>query len=181
MAIAPARPKPHRHTLTLLVGRVTTIKLAYWAAVTAVELALPAVIGAPLETRLPVSIAIAAALAAGAVAWAVSSAGAIDRRLGGLYRSLPTIATAFVAASVVASPASVPLLLVERQRSLEGCAPSVTCHYEPILFWVAVLVVGLVVIPAAFAFSMRSDDAATTPHGGATGSPLRGRGESDPP
>lgn len=155
----PARPRPHRSTLTLLVGRVTTIKLAYWAAVTAVELALPLAIAAPLESRLPVSIAIAAALAVGAVAWAVSSAGAIDRRLGGLYRSVPTIATAFVAASVVASPASLPLLVIERQRSLEGCAPSVTCRYEPILFWVAVLVVGLAVIPAAFALSMRSPGA----------------------
>lgn len=155
----PARPRPHRSTLTLLVGRVTTIKLAYWAAVTAAELALPLAIAGPLESRLPASIAIAAVLAVAAVAWAVSSAGAIDRRLGGLYRSVPTIATAFVAASVVASPASLPLLLIERQRSLEGCAPSVTCHYEPILFWVAVLVVGLAVIPAAFALSMRSHDA----------------------
>ncbi len=162
MAVAPrpARPKPHRNTLALLVGRVTTIKLAYWAAVTAVELALPLAIGGPLEVRLPVSAAVALLLAAGAVAWSVASAGSIDRRLGGLYRSVPTIATAFVAASVVASPASLPLLLIERQRSLEGCAPTVTCHYEPILFWVAVLAIGMVVIPTAFALSMRSHDAA---------------------
>jgi len=160
LARPPARPKPHRHTLTLLVGRVTTIKLAYWASVTAVELALPAVSGAPLVARIPVSVAVASLLAAGAVAWAVGSARSIDRRLGGLYRSVPTIATAFVAASVVASPASVPLLLVERQRSLEGCAPAVTCHYEPILLWIAVLAVGMVIVPAAFAFSMRAHDAA---------------------
>lgn len=151
----PPRPRPHRDTLTLLVGRVTTIKLAYWAVVTAFELALPLILAEPLEARLPVSVIAAAVLAAGAVAWAVASAGAIDRRLGGLYRSVPTIATAFVAASVVASPASIPLLLVERQRSLEGCAPSVTCHYEPILFWLAVLVVGMVIVPAAFAAAMR--------------------------
>ena len=151
----PPRPRPHRDTLTLLVGRVTTIKLAYWAAVTAFELALPLILARPLEARLPVSVIAAAVLAAGAVAWAVASAGAIDRRLGGLYRSVPTIATAFIAASVVASPASIPLLLVERQRSLEGCAPAVTCHYEPILLWVAVVVAGMVVIPAAFAAAMR--------------------------
>ena len=155
----PARPRPHRNTLTLLVGRITTIKLAYWSAVTAVELALPVVLAGPLEARLPVSVAVASLLAAGAAAWAVVSAGSIDRRLGGLYRSVPTIATAFVAASVVASPASVPLLLIERQRSLEGCAPAVTCHYEPILFWLAVVVTGMVVIPAAFALSMRSSNA----------------------
>jgi len=154
----PPRPRPHRDTLTLLVGRVTTIKLAYWTAVTAFELALPLVLARPLEVRLPVSAAAAGLLAAGAVAWAVASAGSIDRRLGGLYRSVPTIATAFVAASVVASPASIPLLLVERQRSLEGCAPAVTCHYEPILFWLAVLVVGMVVIPGAFALAMRGKD-----------------------
>lgn len=157
----PSRPRPHRNTLTLLVGRVTTIKLAYWTAVTGVELALPLALTGPLEARLPVSIGAASLLAAGAVAWAVASAGSIDRRLGGLYRSVPTIATAFVAASVVASPASVPLLLVERQRSLDGCPPVVTCHYEPILLWLAVLVVGMVVIPAAFALSMRSPRSGT--------------------
>lgn len=155
----PSRPRPHRNTLTLLVGRVTTIKLAYWTAVTAVELALPVVLTVPLESRLAISVMVASLLAAGAVTWAVTSAGSIDRRLGGLYRSVPTIATAFVAASVVASPASIPLLLVERQRSLEGCPPAVTCHYEPILYWLGVLVAGMVVIPAAFALSMRADGA----------------------
>lgn len=160
MAPRPARPKPRRNTLTLLVGRVTTIKLAYWAAVTAVELALPLAIAGPLDARTPASVAAASLLGAGAVAWSVASARSIDRRLGGLYRSVPTIATAFVAASVVASPASVPLLLIERQRSLEGCAPAVTCHYGPILFWVAVLAIGMVLVPAAFALSMRSQEAA---------------------
>jgi len=48
----PSRPRPHRNTLTLLVGRVTTIKLAYWSAVTAVELALPVVLAGPLTSRL---------------------------------------------------------------------------------------------------------------------------------
>ncbi|MBA2370075.1 MAG: hypothetical protein ACR2G8_05500 [Candidatus Limnocylindria bacterium] len=160
MAPRPARPKPRRNTLTLLVGRVTTIKLAYWAAVTAVELALPLAIAGPLDARTPASVAAASLLGAGAIAWSVASARSIDRRLGGLYRSVPTIATAFVAASVVASPASVPLLLIERQRSLEGCAPAVTCHYGPILFWVAVLAIGMVLVPAAFALSMRSQEAA---------------------
>jgi len=160
VAPRPARPKPRRNTLTLLVGRVTTIKLAYWAAVTAVELALPLAIAGPLDARTPASVAAASLLGAGAIAWSVASARSIDRRLGGLYRSVPTIATAFVAASVVASPASVPLLLIERQRSLEGCAPAVTCHYGPILFWVAVLAIGMVLVPAAFALSMRSQEAA---------------------
>src|SRR5437867_12968868 len=34
-------PLPTRATLTLLVGRVTTIKLAYWASLTAVEVLMP--------------------------------------------------------------------------------------------------------------------------------------------
>ena len=38
---APAAPLPRRATLNLLVGRVTTIKLAYWAALTICEIALP--------------------------------------------------------------------------------------------------------------------------------------------
>lgn len=156
----PRRPKPRVHTLSLLVGRVTTIKLAYWALFTGSEIALPALIDAPLERRLPYSIAVALLLGAGATGWAVRSARAIDRRSGGLYRSLPTVATAFVAASVVASPASIPLLLLERARSLEGCG-GVTCHFEPLLLWVGVLVIGLVVIPAAFAAAMRAESEPT--------------------
>ena len=62
MAPRPARPKPRRNTLTLLVGRVTTIKLAYWAAVTAVELALPLAIAGPLDARTPASVAAASLL-----------------------------------------------------------------------------------------------------------------------
>ncbi len=158
LAERPRRPRPHRNTLTLLVGRITTIKLAYWAAVTAVELALPRLVEAPPAGRFPFSVAAAALLLLGAVAWAGSSARAIDRRLGGLYRSVPTVTTAFIAASVVASPASIPLLLLERQRSLEGCAPGMTCSFAPLLLWVAVLVAGTVVVPAAFAFSMRGGE-----------------------
>jgi len=158
LAERPRRPRPHRNTLTLLVGRITTIKLAYWTAVTAFELALPRLVDAPSAGRLPFSIAAAALLLLGAMAWAVGSARAIDRRLGGLYRSVPTITTAFIAASVVASPASIPLLLIERQRSLEGCAPGITCSFVPLLLWVAVLAAGTVLIPAAFAFAMRAED-----------------------
>lgn len=159
LAGRPARPKPRRHTLALLVGRVTTIKLAYWAAFTAFEIALPSLLAQPVEARLPWSIAVASLLGFGATVWAVRSARAIDKRAGGLYRSLPTVATAFVAASVVASPASIPLLIVERGRSLEGCG-GVTCHFEALFLWVGVLVVGLVVIPAAFAAAMRAQDKA---------------------
>lgn len=140
------------------MGRITTIKLAYWAAVTAVELALPRVVDAAPGTRLPHSVVAAALLLVGAIVWARLSARAIDRRLGGLYRSIPTVATAFIAASVVASPASIPLLLLERQRSLEGCAPGITCSFAPLLLWVAVLVAGTVLVPAAFAFSMRGGE-----------------------
>lgn len=154
LARRPSRPRPHRSTLTLLVGRITTIKLAFWAAVTVVELALPAIVQAPLAVRLPVSGVVAALLAAGSMAWAVHAARAIDRRLGALDRSLPAIATAFIAASAVATPASIPLLLLERQRSLEGCAPGVTCHYVPVLLWVAVVAAGTVLIPLAFAAAL---------------------------
>lgn len=107
----------------------------------------------PVQDRLPLSYAAGGAIALLAVAWAVVSARAIDRRAGGLYRSVPTIATAFVAASVVATPASLPLLLIARQRSLEGC-PVGTCHFEPILLWVASVAIGTFVIPIAFAYGM---------------------------
>jgi hypothetical protein len=159
LAARPPRPRPHRNTLTLLVGRITTIKLAYWAAVTAFELALPRILDAPLAQRLPFSMAAAVLLLVGAVAWARSSARAIDRRLGGLYRSGPTVATAFIAASAVASPASIPLLLVERARTLEGgCAPGAICSFAPIFLWVAVLAAGTVLVPATFAAAMRAAD-----------------------
>lgn len=149
-------PLPRQKTLALLVGRITTIKLAYWAALTLVELALPSIIDRPFPERFPFSIALASATSALALAWAVWQARVIDRRAGGIERGFATIATTFVAASVVASPASLPLLLIERARSLEACSPGVTCHLEAIVFWVALFAVGFVLIPAVFAISMRT-------------------------
>ena len=136
---------------------MTTIKLTYWAALTAVELVLPLAFRAPIDQRLPVSVAVATALSIGAVAWASASARATDRRSGRLERSLATVATTFVAASVVASPASLPLLVIERQRSVEGCAALAACHLGALGLWVATLVIGMVVIPAVFAFSLARD------------------------
>ncbi len=141
--------------LALLVGRVTTIKLAYWTALTAFELALP-LDGAPLAERFGSSVVFAGVATLAALLWARRSARAIDPRAGGLSRSIPTIATTFAAATVVASPASLPLLLVERQRSIEGCLGLVTCHPEALWLWVATLLIGFVVIPAVFAASLRS-------------------------
>lgn len=160
----PEPPKPRLRTLSLLVGRVTTIKLAYWAVLTAFELALPSLIARPIAERVPFSIAVAVAATVAAVAWAAWSARAVDRRLGSLERSIPTVATTFVAANVVAAPASLPLLIVERQRSIEGCPAAyaggpATCNVEALLLWVAVVAVGMVVIPAAFALALRRDEA----------------------
>lgn len=135
------------------MGRITTIKLAYWAALTASEVVL-GLADRPYAERLPISLVVGALFTLGAAAWAASAARAADRRVGRLERSIPTIATAFIAASVVASPASLPLLIVERQRSIEGCAPAV-CHWEAIWFWVASLAIGTIVIPFAFAIRMR--------------------------
>ena len=146
-------PPPSRATLTLLVGRVTTIKLAYWLALTVFEAALPLVDQRPFEERFGWSIA-AAILASGfALGWARVAARAPDRRVGVLPRSIPTVATTFAATTVVASPASLPLLILERQRSLEDCGFG-TCHGQALLLWVVVLVVGTVAIPAAFAVSL---------------------------
>lgn len=150
------RPLPRQKTLALLVGRITTIKLAYWAALTIIELALPRFVDRPFEGRFPFSIALAAVTTLVAFAWARWQARVIDRRAGGIDRGFATIATTFVAASVVASPASLPLLLIERARSLEGCAPGVSCHLEAILLWVALFAVGFVLIPAVFAISLRN-------------------------
>ena len=75
--------------------------------------------------------------------------------MGGIERGVATIATTFVAASVVASPGSLPLLLIERARSLEGCLGGITCHFEAIWLWVALFAVGFVLIPAVFAASLR--------------------------
>ena len=142
----PARPRPYLRTLNLLVGRITTIKLAYWAALTVWELWGPR----------GWSILFAAGTTAVALLWAAWSARHVDLRAGGIARSIPTVATAFVTASVVAAPASLPLLLIERQRSIEGCLPAQsTCNGAALLLWVAVFAIGFIVIPAAFALSLR--------------------------
>lgn len=148
-------PLPRHKTLALLVGRVTTIKLGYWAALTIFEFLLPELLDRPLPERFPFSIAFAAFTTVLALAWAVWQARVVDRRAGGIERGFATIATTFAAASVVASPASLPLLLIERARSLEGCAPGVSCHLETLVFWVALFAVGFVLIPAVFAASLR--------------------------
>ncbi len=153
--VEPA-PLPRRHTLALLVGRVTTIKLVYWAALTIVEAALPLVWARAFTERFPISIAAAALVTVVVLAWTRAAARAVDRRAGGIPRSIPTVATTFAATAVVASPASLPLLLVERQRSLEGCGV-VTCHAEALLLWVAVLIAGTVLVPAVFAASLRAE------------------------
>jgi len=148
-------PPPTRATLTLLVGRVTTIKLAYWLALTVVEIALPIVDPRPFDERFPWSIGAAALASFVAVAWARVAARARDRRAGLLPRSLPTVATTFAATTVVASPASLPLLILERERSLEQCGVG-TCHGAALLLWLGVLVVGTLVIPAVFAASLHA-------------------------
>ena len=115
---APEAPLPTRATLTLLVGRVTTIKLAYWAALTASEIALPFADQRPWAERFPLSVGAAVVLSGLACLFARRSARAPDRVAGILARSIPTVATTFAATTVVASPASLPLLIVERERSL---------------------------------------------------------------
>lgn len=156
---APQAPLPRRETLNLLVGRVTTIKLAYWAALTIFEIALPLFFQRPFGERFPVSIAAAALLSGIAIVWSRQAARARDRRVGILPRSIPTIATTFAVTTAVASPASLPLLIVERERSLQECGFG-TCHGEALLLWVGVLLVGTIVIPAVFAASLRKIDEA---------------------
>lgn len=158
LAPAPEPPLPTRATLSLLVGRVTTIKLGYWAALTLFEAVLPLLLARPFPDRFPVSLAAVGLATIAAVAWAVRSARAPDRRAGPLIRSIPTVATTFAATTVVASPASLPLLILERERSLEGCAFG-TCHLEALVLWVAVLVVGTLLIPAAFAAGLHGPSA----------------------
>lgn len=147
------RPRPRLATLTLLVGRITTIKLAYWSALTVAEVAI-GLEGRPFAERFPQSVAFAAAMTVAACVWAAWSARAVDRRAGSLERSIPTVATTFIAASVVATPASLPLLIVERQRSLEACGIGV-CHWEAIWFWVGAVAIGTLVIPLVFGLRMR--------------------------
>lgn len=149
----PPYPKPRIHTLTLLVGRITTIKLAYWVALAAAELYLGTRI-LVFEERFPVSLAVAAVATLLATSWAAWSARRTDRRLGILERSVPAIATTFIAASVVATPASLPLLLVEVQRAGEGCARGI-CHWEAIWYWVATVAIGTVIIPMVFVLRMK--------------------------
>ena len=157
-------PRPFRDTLTVLVGRVTTIKLAYWAAVTIVEIVLPLADARPFAERFPLSVAVAALTSLAATVWARIAARAPDKRVGRLERSIPTIATTFAATTVVASPASLPLLIVERERSLEACGIG-TCHSEALILWIAVLAIGTIVIPASFAASLRNlDDARSLGH-----------------
>ena len=147
------RPLPTRATLTLLVGRVTTIKLAYWAAITLFEGTLPLVYAASFDERFRLSIAAGAIASIVGLVWARAAARAPDRRAGLLSRSIPTVATTFAATTVVASPASLPLLILERERSLEQCGFG-TCHEVALVFWIAILVVGTVAIPFAFAASL---------------------------
>ena len=125
---------------------MTTIKLAYWATLTVWELWGPR--GA--------SVLFATATSIVAMTWAAWSARRVDARAGSIARSIPTVATAFVTASVVAAPASLPLLLIERQRSIEGCLPAGrTCNEPALLLWVAVFAIGFLVIPAVFALALQ--------------------------
>jgi hypothetical protein len=129
---------------------MTTIKLAYWAALTVWELWGPR----------GWSIGFAATASFGAMVWAAWSARHVDARAGSIARSFPTVATAFVTASVVAAPASLPLLLIERQRSIEGCVPAqTTCNPTALLLWVAVFAIGFVLIPAVFGSALRRSTA----------------------
>ena len=151
-------PPPSRATLTLLVGRVTTIKLAYWVGITVFEAALPIIDPRPFDERFSWSVAAVVVASVVAVGWARVSARVPDRRVGLLPRSIPTIATTFAATTVVASPASLPLLILERERSLEACAFG-TCHGEALLLWIAILIVGTLAIPAMFAASLANGTA----------------------
>ncbi len=151
-------PRPRLPTLTLLVGRITTIKLTYWSALTVAEVALGA---RAFGERFPVSVAIGALATLAVCAWAAASARAPDRRLGGLERSVPAVATTFIAASVVATPASLPLLFVEIQRAGEGCGRGI-CHWEAIWYWVAAIAIGTALIPLVFALRMRRTAATPT-------------------
>jgi hypothetical protein len=137
----PDLPRPRLPTLILLVGRITTIKLGYWTALTVAEIVL-GLLDLPPDDHVRASLLAGLFLTVVACAWAAVAARAIDARAGVLERSLPTVATAFVAASVVATPASLPLLFVEVKRSL-------------VLYWVAAVAIGTVLIPLVFALRLR--------------------------
>lgn len=124
---------------------MTTIKLAYWAGLTVWE------VWGPRGWSVP----FAAGASLVAMSWAGWSARRVDPRAGSLSRSVPMVATTFVTASVVAAPASLPLLLIERQRSIEGCAAQLTCNPTALFLWIAVFAIGFLVIPAAFAVALR--------------------------
>ena len=124
---------------------MTTIKLAYWAALTAWELWAPR----------GWSIQFAAGASLAGMAWAAWSARRVDPRAGSIARSIPTVATAFVTASVVAAPASLPLLLIERQRSIEGCTGQLTCNPAALYLWVASFAIGFLLIPTVFGLALR--------------------------
>lgn len=149
----PELPRPRLRTLTLLVGRITTIKLAYWTALTIAEVALGLTV-ATFAQRFPLSLVIMAISTGIVCGWASVSARATDPRLGDLERSIPAVATSFMAASVVATPASLPLLFVEIQRAGEACSRGI-CHPEAIWYWVATVAIGTLVIPLVFALRMR--------------------------
>lgn len=72
-------PRPRLPALALLVGRITTIKLAYWAAITAAELAI-GFLARPFADRFAASLAVFAAMTLLAIWWAAASARAVDRR-----------------------------------------------------------------------------------------------------
>ena len=154
----PLAPPPSGPVLTLLVGRVTTIKLTYWLGLTLFEAALPLLDPRPFALRFPLSVVAAVVASLATVWWARASARAPDRRVGRLPRSIPTIATTFAATTVVASPASLPLLILERERSLEACGLG-TCHGEALLLWLAILIIGTLAIPAMFAASLTAGTA----------------------
>ena len=124
-----------------------------------IEAAIPFIYGRSFAERFPISITIAAVVTALTLAWTRVAARSPDRVAGVLTRSIPAVATTFAATTVVASPASLPLLILERERSLEECGFG-TCHGEAILLWVAVLAIGTIAIPAVFAASLRPDKSA---------------------
>jgi hypothetical protein len=106
------------------------------------------------DDRFPLSLAVGAIATGVALGWAAASARAVDRRLGGLERSIPTVATTFIAASAVATPASLPLLFIEIQRAGAEC-PRGICHWETVWYWVAAMAIGTLLIPLVFALRMR--------------------------